>query len=167
VQVLREIALAAEAFEEPGLSEREAALARFYEAVRTERAWHGPSAAVTDHASYLAALTAPVLGARAIVALTTSGGTARMVARFRPRVPVLAAVHHATVARRLALSSGVVPVEVSFPPAGTPVDRAFGEALAVLKGRGLLAAGDRVVLLCGRPLGGGGGTNLLSIEEVP
>jgi pyruvate kinase len=165
-EVLRGIVEAAEAWDEPALADRDVALARFYDAVRTERAWHGPGAAVTDHASYLAALTAPTLGARAIVALTMSGGTARMVARFRPHVPVYAAVYHAAVARRLALSFGVQPVEIPFQPAGTPVDRAFEEALRVLKERGLLAKGDRVVCLCGRPLGAGGGTNLISVEEV-
>jgi len=166
VEVLRGIVAAAEEYDDPPLATREADLARFYEAVRAERAWHGPSAAVTDHASYLAALTAPVLGARAIVALTLSGGTARMVARFRPRVPVIACVHHAAVARRLSLSRGVLPVEIPLPPAGTPVDRVLEAALGALRDRGLLAAGDRVVLLCGRPFGAGAGTNLLSIEEV-
>jgi pyruvate kinase len=166
VEVLRGIIETAEVWEDPQSVEGEAILARFYEIVRGERAWHGPSAAVTDHASYLAALTAPVLGAKAIVALTMSGGTARMVARFRPRVPVYAAVYHEAVARRLALAYGVVPVEIPFQPAGTTVDRALEAALGVLKARGLVAAGDRVVVLCGRPLGEGAGTNLLTIEEV-
>jgi len=166
VEVLRQIIETAEVWEDPQSVEGEAILARFYEVVRGERAWHGPSAAVTDHASYLAALTAPMLGARAIVALTMSGGTARMVARFRPRVPVYAAVYHEAVARRLALAYGVVPVEIPFQPAGTPVDRALEAALSVLQERGLVQKGDRVVVLCGRPLGEGAGTNLLSIEEV-
>jgi pyruvate kinase len=166
VEVLRGIIETAEVWEDPQSVEGEAILGRFYEIVRGERAWHGPSAAVTDHASYLAALTAPVLGAKAIVALTMSGGTARMVARFRPRVPVFAAVYHEAVARRLALAYGVVPVEIPLQPAGTPVDRALEAALGVLRERGLVAKGDRVVVLCGRPLGAGAGTNLLSIEEV-
>ena len=166
VEVLRGIVASAEAFDEPALATREADLARLYDAVRAERSWHGPSAAVTDHASYLAALTAPMLGARALVALTLSGGTARMLARFRPRIPVYACVHHPAAARRLALSFGVVPVETPSLPAGTPVDRAFEEAIGTLRERGLVAKGDRVVVLCGRPLGAGGGTNLLSVEEV-
>ncbi len=166
VEVLRGIVEAAEGWEDPELTEGGAVLGRFYEIVRGERAWHGRSAAVTDHASYLAALTAPTLGVRAIVALTMSGGTARMVARFRPRVPVLAAVYHAAVARRLALAYGVVPVEIPFQAAGTPVDRALEAALAVLRERSLLYPGDRIVALCGRPLGANAGTNLLSIEDV-
>ncbi len=167
VEVLRGIAEAAEGFDDPALGEREQALAAFYGAVRTERAWHGPSAAVTDHASYLAALSVPTVGAKAIVALSLSGGTARMVARFRPRVPVVAGVYHATVARRLALSYGVLPVVMPAQPAGTPVDRAFEAAFRALRDRGMVAAGDHVVVLCGRPLGGGAGTNLLSVEEIP
>jgi pyruvate kinase len=166
VEVLREIAAAAEAYEEPSLGDRDATLAAFYDAVRKERSWHGPTAAVTDHSCYLAALTAPTLGCRAILALTLSGGTARMVARFRPRVPVYAAVYHAAAARRLALPYGIVPLEIPIQPAGTPIDRVFESAVGCLKERGLLAAGDRVVVLCGRPLGANAGTNLLSIEEV-
>jgi pyruvate kinase len=166
VEVLRGIVEAAEVWEDPELVEGDRVLARFYDVVRGERAWHGPSAAVTDHASYLAALSSPTLGARAIVALTMSGGTARMVARFRPRVPVYAAVYHTAIARRLALAYGVVPVEIPFQPAGTAVDHALEEALGVLRERSLLAPGDRVVVLCGRPLGAGAGTNLLSIEDV-
>ena len=167
VEVLRGIVEAAEAFEDPPLADRDRALAAFYDAVRTERAWHGPSAAVTDHACYLAALSVPTVGAKAVLALTLSGGTARMVARFRPRVPVVAGVYHAVTARRLSLSYGVIPVEMPAQPAGTPVDRAFDAAFALLRGRGLLAPGDVVVVLCGRPLGEGAGTNLLSVEEVP
>jgi pyruvate kinase len=89
-----------------------------------------------------------------------------MLARFRPRIPVYACVHHPAAARRLALSFGVVPVETPSLPAGTPVDRAFEAAIGTLRERGLVAKGDRVVVLCGRPLGAGGGTNLVSVEEV-
>jgi pyruvate kinase len=79
---------------------------------------------------------------------------------------VFAAVYQAAVARRLALAYGVVPVEIPFQPEGSPVDRAFDAALGVLRERGLLAPGDRVIVLCGRPLGARAGTNLLSIEDV-
>jgi pyruvate kinase len=166
VEVLRGIVASAEAFDEPALGDREQDLRRFYDAVRQERAWRGDAAAVTDHCSYLAALTAPTLGCKAVLALTLTGGTARMVARFRPRVPVLAAVHDPCVARRLALSYGVLAVETPFLPAGTAVDEAFEASLRHLRERGLLAAGDRVLALCGRPLGGDAGTNLLSVETV-
>ncbi len=167
VQVLRDIVVAAEEFGDPTLGAQGTDLARFYEGVREERAWRGDTAAVTDHACYVAALTARTLGCRGIVALTHTGGTARMVARFRPSVPVYAAVHDASVARRLALSYGVRPLEVPFLPAGTPVDEALGSVLAFLGERGHLAPGDRVVVLCGRPLGGPAGTNLVSVETVP
>jgi pyruvate kinase len=167
VQVLREIVLAAEDFADPSLSAEGPDLARFYDGVREERAWRGDTAAITDHACYMASVTARTLGCRAIVALTHTGGTARMVARFRPTVPVYAAVHDASVARRLALSYNVRPLEVPFLPSGTPVDEAVGSVLRFLRDRGHAAAGERVVVLCGRPLGGATGTNLLSVETVP
>ncbi len=167
VEVLRGIVASAESFDGKPLEQHQEDLLRFYEEVREERAWRGEGAAVTDHVCYLAAVTAATLQCRALVALTTSGGTARMVARFRPRTPVYAAVHHAAVARRLNLSYGVRPVEIPWLPSGTSADEAFTAALRALRDAGALAAGERVVLLCGRPLGSGRGTNLLSVETVP
>ncbi|MHC4925519.1 MAG: pyruvate kinase [Planctomycetota bacterium] len=167
VEVLSELVHSAETWSEPTLSDRAADLRRFYDGVREERAWRGEHATVTDHVCYLAAESAPVLGCKAIVALTMSGGTARMLARFRPRVPVMASVHDDVIASRLTLAYGVTGESLRFVPSGTPVDIAFTDALRAMRERGMLQAGDRVLVLCGRPLGGVYGTNLLSVETVP
>jgi pyruvate kinase len=166
VQVLRGIVEAAESFASDTPSGPTADAARFYDAVREDRVWRGASAAITDHVSFLAATAVRSLKGKAVVALTLSGGTARMVSRFRVPVPVVAVVHDATTARRLALSYGVVPVEAPVLPAGTPVDEAVTAALRVLVERRILESGDTVVVLCGRPLGGATGTNLLSVETL-
>jgi pyruvate kinase len=82
--------------------------------------------------------------ARAIVAVTRGGNTARMLATFRPQASILAATNSADVARRLLLYRGVVPIVAPF---GENVD-ATGDAIGrELVGRGLLAPGDEVVFV--------------------
>ncbi len=92
--------------------------------------------ATTDHVTYEAVRLAESLGAAAIVAVTRSGATARLIARFDPRVPLVAAVPDAAVARRLALTGSVRAVVAD------SVDRGIARAKEV----GALAAGDRVVV---------------------
>ncbi len=59
-----------------------------------------------DAISYAACHAASQLGAVAIVAFTTSGSTARRVAKYHPRVPILAITPNRTVGRQLILSWG-------------------------------------------------------------
>ena len=82
--------------------------------------------------------------AKAIVAVTRGGNTARMLATFRPEAAILAATNKVEVARRLLLYRGVVPIVT---PLGENVD-ATGAAIGRdLLSRGLLAPGDAVVFV--------------------
>ena len=100
---------------------------------------------------------------KAIVACTTSGATARMIARYRPRVPVLAVTPSPKVARQLCLTWGVQPVEV---PQYDKADRMIRHSLDVLvKGR-WLRKGDRIVIVAGLTTGPKGGINHISIVTV-
>jgi pyruvate kinase len=82
--------------------------------------------------------------AKAIVAVTRGGNTARMLATFRPQASILAATNRPDVARRLLLYRGVVPIVTPF---GENVD-ATGDAIGhELVSRGLLAPGDEVVFV--------------------
>jgi len=56
---------------------------------------------------------------RAILVLTTSGETARQVARFRPCVPVIAVTRDAQTARQLQLHRGLIPLAYTRPPSAT------------------------------------------------
>lgn len=105
---------------------------------------------ITDQVSCNACITARELGASAIICLTETGGTARMLSRFRPDAPVFAGVYDEQVARLLKLSFGVEAFRIERNEADYP----FGEYEQVLsraKSMGYVKRGDRVVLVAGYP----------------
>jgi pyruvate kinase len=103
-----------------------------------------------DHESALceAAVTlAERAGARAIVAVTRGGGTARRLAALRPRAPILATTNHEHTAPRLALLWGVLPVYTDIPAEGEAA-RQIGQELV---SRGLLQQGSDAVFVSINP----------------
>jgi pyruvate kinase len=103
------------------------------------------------------------LGARAIVAFTESGATARYVSRFRPRTRIIGLTTSETARRRMALFWGV---ETAAPlPMGTQVRGMIDEADERIVREGLLDSGDLVVVVAGSP-GGRGGTNRVLVHRV-
>lgn len=103
------------------------------------------------------------LEAKAIVASTESGFTARMIAKHRPPVPVLAVTSNETVMRCLTLSWGVVPM-LGKPVAST--DDMFGQAVRCGQESGIASAGDTIVVTAGVPLGRSGTTNLIRVQKI-
>jgi pyruvate kinase len=117
----------------------------------------------TDAVAQAAVELARDLGARAIVALTETGNTARRLSNHRPSVPVIAATPRPETARSLALPWGVVPL---VSPRRRTTGALADAAIETARAAGLVAAGDRVVLTAGLPLGGAGSTNLLKVQVV-
>jgi pyruvate kinase len=103
------------------------------------------------------------LGARAILCSTTSGGTARLISKNRPRMPIIGATASPQIYRQLALSWGVVPVMV---PPTRDTDTRLADAVRVARERGLVSEGDTVVIVGGVPVGEPGHTNMLKVEQV-
>ena len=119
---------------------------------------------ITDDAiSYSACHIAQQLGAVAIIAFTSSGSTARRVARYRPQVPVLAITPDQSTIRELALSWGVSCAKV--PPAKKVLEL-FSMGREAVKEAGLARSGDLVVITGGVPIGVPGTTNLLKVERI-
>ena len=118
---------------------------------------------VTGAISRAACELAASIGAAAIVTTTASGATARLVARLRPRTPVLAMTASEPAARQLALSWGVTPAVAELATDGEAITAAVRRQLEI---HGLGAAGDRVVITAGLPLGGSGTTNLIRVLEL-
>jgi pyruvate kinase len=121
----------------------------------------------TEHAIAAATVEAvELLGAPAIVTLTKSGFTPRLVASYRPPVPVLGVCTEERVYRQLALVWGVVPVLCSVE--GDPqYDAVFRCARAALLDRGIAHEGDRVLVTAGTPFFHvAGTTNMLKVEEL-
>jgi len=118
---------------------------------------------VADRITRAACEMADEIGAAAIVIPTLSGFTARMVARHRPRMPVIALVSDAAVRRRLALVWGVTVVAVpAFADAKTVLEK-FAEPV---RATGLVPAGSNVVVTAGWPFARPGAANLLHVATV-
>jgi len=123
----------------------------------------GAGARVDDIISYNACYAAQQINARAIVAFTESGSTARRVSRYRPKVPAVAITPSEVIVRRLLLCWGIYPFQVTRL---SSVEELFLEASRLVKKLGLAETGDAVVVTGGIPLGVPGSTNLLKVEEV-
>jgi pyruvate kinase len=103
------------------------------------------------------------LGARLVVAFTESGHTARLVSKFRPRVPIIAFSPSERTRRQMALYWGVIPNKMELlTDADQIVDRANGHVLA----RGFASPGDRLVMVFGAPIGVPGTTNTIRVRVV-
>jgi pyruvate kinase len=113
--------------------------------------------------SYDACRTAHQLGAKAIVAFTQSGSTARRVSKCRPKVPILALTCSEVVSRRLQLCWGVQVCQVEEP---SSVETLFDLGAMLPKSLGLAKPGDLVVMTAGIPLRVTGTTNLLKVEKI-
>ncbi len=123
----------------------------------------GPASFPTVTAA-AACQAAEVAGAVAICCFTAAGSTARLLAHFRPRVPIVAYSPDQSIRRRLALYWGVVPrvmdpVKSSDLMAELVSDRLLDEKL--------VKPGDAVVLVHGTPLGVAGQTNAIRLHRVP
>jgi pyruvate kinase len=103
------------------------------------------------------------IGAAAIVTTTASGATARLVARLRPKSPILAITSSQAAARQLALSWGVTPA-VTEPAVDSETMAA--SVRGAIRASGLGRPADRVVVTAGLPLGASGTTNLIRVLEL-
>lgn len=106
---------------------------------------------------------AVALGARAIVCPTVSGHTARMVARFRPGLPVVAATPDERVQRQLCLVRSVIPL---LAPRREHSDHIIAEALAAAVAARVVRRGERVVVTAGVAGHVSGGTDLIRVLEA-
>jgi pyruvate kinase len=118
---------------------------------------------ITEAISYAAVEIAREVEASAIVTATMSGTTARMVARHRPSVPIVAVTLSRATLSRLALVWGVVPVQV---PEFRTTDDMVEMMVRAAREQGLVAWGDVVVLTAGIPFGTGKKTNMLKVHVV-
>ncbi len=99
-----------------------------------------------------------------LVAYTTTGATAKRMARERPDHPILAIAPNIEVARRLGLVWGLEP-RVASQPRGLAA--MTDEAAHMASDLGLAASGARVLIIAGPPMGAPGAANLLRITHAP
>ena len=118
---------------------------------------------LSDALSHSACLLAHDVHAKAIVVCTRTGGTAKMVSRFRPNIDIIGMTTDEKSYRKLALSWGVLPVlsEEYFS-----VDVLFHFAKRAAVESGLVQHGDVIVITGGTPNGKSGNSSLINLETV-
>jgi pyruvate kinase len=97
----------------------------------------------------------------AIISVTKSGSTARMISRFRPACPIIGVTTTHKVLRQLSLSWGVYPM---LSPELHTTDDLFSMGIEKALESGLVKHGDVVVITAGIPVGISGTTNLLKVQ---
>lgn len=118
---------------------------------------------VTDAVCHATCTTAIDLNATAIVTVTKSGTSARMVSKYRPNCNIIAGTTSHKVYRQLNMSWGVTPIHLEEK---NEIFDLFDHAIETAEKRGLLNSGETVVLTAGVPLGVSGNTNILKVEIV-
>lgn len=121
------------------------------------------SASVTNAISHATCTTALDLKASAIITVTQSGHTARMISRFRPACPIIANTTNPKVQRQLNLSWGVLPYLVGM---ANTTDEMFDMGIEKALESGLVRNGDLTVITAGSPVGISGTTNILKVHIV-
>lgn len=118
---------------------------------------------IADALSHSACTLARDVKAKAIVVCTRTGGTAKMVSRFRPMIDIIGMTTDERSYRKLALSWGVMPV---MSEEYHSVDVLFHFAKCAARDSGLVQKGDTIVITGGTPNGKSGNSNLINIETI-
>lgn len=118
---------------------------------------------VIESLAYSCVVLAENVEAKVISTITHSGSTARRIAKFRPRVPIVAFTESDEVRRQLGLVWGVRPVKI---------DEIFDTDKSVklmerhLKKHGLVNVGERAIIATGMPIAKRGRTNMIKVSTI-
>ncbi len=111
-----------------------------------------------------ACVLAEQMNAAAIVCVTHSGETARVLSRYRPRTRIIAITDRAKILRRLNLIWGVHGIVLE--SLAQDSDKAVQQIQQRLLSLGLIQRGEYMVLLAGQPFFARGSTNFIEVEKV-
>ena len=141
---------------------------------RVERDPHWPELMEAEHGSLddfdadvlvaAARRAAEVRGTTCLVAFTTTGGTARRLARERPLQPVLALTPNPAVAHQLTLVWGL---EARIAAQPDSLESMTDEAVEIAGALGLAPPGCRILIVAGTPFGAPGAANILRLAHAP
>ncbi len=118
---------------------------------------------ITDAVCHASCTTAIDLNASAIVALTLTGHTARMISKFRPNCPIIAATTNAKNYHQLALSWGVIPV---MNDVQKNTDSLFDSAIQKLDETSIARRGDKVIIIGGAHLDAIGISDVMRVHVI-
>jgi pyruvate kinase len=118
---------------------------------------------VTNAIGFCTVSSSDSLGARAIITPTSSGRTARTVAKYRPKAPIIAFSMEAYTVRQLSLVWGV---KAFYMNRFDDQQEFFRAVIRHCIENNIVVEGDIIVLTAGIPIGISGSTNLMRIHEI-
>lgn len=118
---------------------------------------------ITDAISHATVTTAHDLNAAAILTVTKSGATARILSKYRPDCPIIGLTTDDVTCHQMNMSWGILPGIIEEMD---NTDALISRAIEVSLEKGYLQKGDLVVITAGVPLGMSGTTNLLKVERA-
>jgi pyruvate kinase len=107
--------------------------------------------------------SARAAGVVAILVGTSTGTSARLLARYRPPVPIYAFTTSEAVSRQLSVVYGVVPI---LAPDYQSTDHMLHEMECALVETGRVQPGDNILFVAGQPVGLRGSTNMLKLHQI-
>lgn len=113
--------------------------------------------------SYSACRSSNLLHAKAVVAATKSGATAKLISKYRPKCPIIAITPYDEVRMGLNLNFGIFPTKCEV---FTTTDEILIEAKKVATKLSIAEKGDDIIVAAGMPSATTGGTNMLKIEKI-
>lgn len=133
-----------------------------YRAIVSKRS-REKEANMTEAISQAVAYTSINLGVKAVLAPTESGNTARMIAKYRPGVSIIAVTSQPNVAQKLTLVWGVKPI---LTQRVTTTDEILELSVDEALKHEFVSHGDVVVITAGLPVGEAGTTNLMKVHVI-
>jgi pyruvate kinase len=130
---------------------------RFYQSARET------DTDITNAICHASCTTALDLNAKAIVTVTKSGTSARMLSKYRPESDIISCATTEKVCRQLSLTWGVTPIVIKEEK---EVFHLFDKAIQAAVKMKLLEAGDLTVITSGVPIGVSGTTNMMKVQVV-
>jgi len=133
-----------------------------YEDLPSYRSTHTKTTS-TDAISHATVQIADQLEAAAVISVTESGYTARMVSKYRSQSPIVAITPYAKIVRQMLLLWGVYPLQ------GTSADNSdemVNDSIQRALNSGIIKDGDLVVITAGVPAGTSGTTNMIRVHVV-
>ena len=118
---------------------------------------------VTDAISHATCTTALDINAKAIITVTKSGRTARMISKYRPSCGIMGCTTYPSVCRRMNMSWGVTPILIEEEQ---DTFELFANAISAIEEQGYLKTDDLTVITAGVPLGISGTTNMIKVHVV-
>lgn len=130
---------------------------------RFERRKNPDNSNIANAISHATVTTAHDLGVKAIITVTKTGKTARLISKYRPFAPIIGCTTNEVSCRQMNMSWGVTPIIIDEKD---NTDELFSCAIDAAKENNYISSGDLVVVTAGVPLGVSGTTNLMKVDCV-